>query len=76
MLFRSAHWLEVMKDDKKATFIAASLATRAIDYLYGLQPKDDPAPGADTTNGDVGPARPAADDGLDTSHADPGKGPR
>jgi len=34
-----ASWLKVLKDDKKAIFSAASHATRAVDYLHGLQPK-------------------------------------
>ena len=33
------HWLEVLKGDSKAIFSAASLATRAVDYLRGLQPE-------------------------------------
>jgi antirestriction protein ArdC len=32
------NWLTVLKGDTKAIFSAASLATRAIDYLHGLQP--------------------------------------
>ena len=39
-----ANWLEVLKGDTKAVFSAASLATRAVDYLHSLQPKPDPAP--------------------------------
>jgi hypothetical protein len=39
-----ASWLAVWKDDDKAIFTAASLATRAVDYLFGQQP--DPAPDA------------------------------
>lgn len=42
-----AHWLSVMKDDKKAIFTAASLATRAVDFLIGLQPNPDPRPDND-----------------------------
>lgn len=34
-----AHWLKVLKDDKRAIFTAASHASRAVDYLHGLQPK-------------------------------------
>ncbi len=34
-----AHWLEVMKGDKKAIFTAAAGANRAAEYLHGLQPK-------------------------------------
>ena len=37
-----ANWLAVLKGDTKAIFTAASLATRAVDYLHGLQPKPDP----------------------------------
>lgn len=39
-----AHWLEVMKEDKKAVFSAASLASRAVEYLFSLQPRVEPAP--------------------------------
>jgi hypothetical protein len=40
-----AHWLEVLKDDKKAIFAAASLASRAVDYLFSLQsPSPTPEP--------------------------------
>lgn len=31
-------WLEVLKDDKRAIFSAASHASKAVDYLHGLQP--------------------------------------
>lgn len=31
-------WIKVLKSDKKAIFKAASLATKAVDYLEGLQP--------------------------------------
>lgn len=37
-----ASWLTVLKGDPKAIFTAASLATRAVDYLCGLQPDPDP----------------------------------
>lgn len=33
-----ANWLQVLKDDKKAIFSAASLASRVVEYLRGLQP--------------------------------------
>lgn len=36
-----AHWLEIMKGDKKAIFTAAAAANRAAEYLHGLQPKQD-----------------------------------
>ena len=39
-----ANWLQVLKGDTKAIFTAASMATRAVDYLYGLQPAAEPAP--------------------------------
>lgn len=31
-------WLKVLKDDKRAIFTAASLASKAVDYLHTLQP--------------------------------------
>jgi antirestriction protein ArdC len=34
-----AHWLEVLKKDKRAIFSAASYASKAADYLHSLQPK-------------------------------------
>ncbi|TWT35191.1 DNA primase TraC [Posidoniimonas corsicana] len=33
-----ASWLEVLKADKRAIFTAASLASKAVDFLHGLQP--------------------------------------
>ncbi len=33
------HWLEVLKEDKRAIFSAAAHAQRAADFLHGLQPK-------------------------------------
>lgn len=39
-----ASWLEMMKGDTKAIFTAASLATRAVEYLMALQPEPAPAP--------------------------------
>jgi antirestriction protein ArdC len=33
-----ASWIQVLKDDKRAIFTAASHAQRAADYLHGLQP--------------------------------------
>jgi antirestriction protein ArdC len=32
------HWLKVLKDDKRAIFHAASLASKAAEYLHSLQP--------------------------------------
>ena len=52
-----ANWVEVLKGDTKAIFTAASLATRAVDYLYGLQPASDPAPNEEPRSCD-GTARP------------------
>lgn len=33
-----AHWLTVLKDDKRAIFRAAAHAQRAADFIHGLQP--------------------------------------
>ncbi len=35
-----AHWLEILKGDKKAIFTAAAAANRAVEFLYALQPAD------------------------------------
>jgi len=32
-------WLKVLKDDKRAVFTAASHASKAVDFLHGLQPE-------------------------------------
>ena len=32
------NWLTVLKGDKRAVFTAASLASKAVDFLHGLQP--------------------------------------
>ena len=32
-----AHWLEVLREDKRAIFSAAAHAQRAVDYLHSLQ---------------------------------------
>jgi antirestriction protein ArdC len=34
-----ACWLEVLKNDKRAIFSAASYASKAVEYLHGLQPQ-------------------------------------
>ncbi|MCE9531621.1 MAG: ssDNA-binding domain-containing protein [Planctomycetes bacterium] len=34
-----ASWLKVLKDDKRAVFSAASYASKAVEFLHGLQPK-------------------------------------
>lgn len=33
------HWLKVLKDDKRAIFSAASHASKAVEFLHGLQPQ-------------------------------------
>lgn len=33
-----ASWLEVLKNDKRAVFVAASQASKAVDFLHDLQP--------------------------------------
>jgi antirestriction protein ArdC len=53
-----ANWVEVLKGDTRAIFTAASLATRAVDYLYGLQPAPEPAPMEEPRPCDGSPARP------------------
>lgn len=39
-----AHWLEIMRGDKKAIFTAASAAQRAADFLMAFLPPARPAP--------------------------------
>jgi antirestriction protein ArdC len=34
-----AHWLTVLKEDKRAIFQAAAFAQKAVDFLHGLQPR-------------------------------------
>jgi hypothetical protein len=52
-----ANWLDVLKDDKKAIFAAASLASRAVDYLFSLQPPSPaPEPDAKETQALIGEA--------------------
>jgi antirestriction protein ArdC len=76
-----ANWLEVLKGDTKAIFTAASLATKAVDYLYGLQPDDDPnvdasaRPDAGAEEGSA-PARPADDPSQRASASRRTGGPR
>jgi antirestriction protein ArdC len=36
-----ASWLQVLKNDKRAIFTAASYAQKAADYLHSLQPQAD-----------------------------------
>ena len=66
-----ANWVAVLKGDAKAIFSAASLATRTVDYLVGLQPKLEPVPEAGAS---AEPARPSMDDSS-VSGKTP-KGPR
>jgi len=35
-----AHWLQLLREDKRAIFAAAAHAQRAVDFLTGLQPVD------------------------------------
>jgi antirestriction protein ArdC len=35
-----AHWLEVLREDKRAIFSAAAHAQRAVDYLHSLQAEE------------------------------------
>lgn len=48
-----ASWLQVLKDDKKAIFTAASHAQKAADYLLNLQPAPAPDPEPDTGGDDT-----------------------
>jgi antirestriction protein ArdC len=34
-----AHWIAVLKEDRRAIFVAAAHAQRAVDFMHGLQPK-------------------------------------
>ena len=71
-----ANWLTVLKGDTKAIFTAASLATKAVDHLYGLQPKPD-APVADGAHsGTETPSRPDADGEHTAAGTSNAKGPR
>ncbi len=36
-----ANWLTVLKNDKRAIFSAASHASKAVEFLHGLQPNDE-----------------------------------
>jgi hypothetical protein len=42
-----AHWLKVLKEDKRAIFSAAAHAQRAADFLNGLQPQQQQQPEED-----------------------------
>ena len=53
-----AHWLGILKGDKKAIFTAASLASQIITYLDGLQPKAiEPVPTGQPVRPDADPER-------------------
>ena len=66
-----ASWVSTLNADAKAIFSAASLATRSVDYLIGLQPKSEPAIESDAI---AAPARPATE-GSEADVVAP-KGPR
>ena len=66
-----ASWVAVLKGDTKAIFSAASLATRTVDYLVGLQPKPDAALEEKSS---IDPVRPLGDE-VSSDCAAP-KGPR
>ena len=34
-----AHWIELLREDKRAIFSAASHAQRAVDFLHSLSPR-------------------------------------
>lgn len=69
------HWLDVLKGDTKAIFTAASLATRAVDYLHALQPKSEP--GVEQRAVDApSPLRPIGDDAVSESGRRIAGGPR
>ena len=68
-----ANWLEVLKGDTKAIFSAASQATRAVEYLNGLQPGGKASAAPEQSDGD-GPPRPSADTSTTASLA--GRGPQ
>lgn len=35
-----AHWLDILKGDKKVIFAAAAAANRAVEFLHALQPTE------------------------------------
>ena len=53
-----ASWIAALKDDSKAIFTAASMATRAVDYLFNKQPKAGPDPHDTLPLEDGTPSRP------------------
>jgi antirestriction protein ArdC len=40
-----AHWIAVLKADKRVIFAASAHAQKAVDFLHGLQPDARPVPG-------------------------------
>ena len=48
-----ATWLHVLKNDKRAIFTAASHASKAVEYMHGLQPNDSTISNARSTEGNV-----------------------
>ena len=66
-----ASWVTVLKGETKAIFSAASLATRTVDYLVGLQPKPNADPEEKSS---ADPVRPLPDEGS-SDRAAP-EGPR
>ena len=79
-----ANWLQVLKGDTKAIFTAASLATRAVDYLYGLQPgpvpthepESGPEQQPDAILASGSPERPGTGSASADASAQAWKGPR
>ena len=39
-----AHWLEILREDKRAIFAAAAHAQRAVDFLDSLCSRETPSP--------------------------------
>jgi endonuclease III len=48
-----AHWLEILREDKRVIFSAAAHAQRAVDFLHSLSPREDAIlePAADSAEG-------------------------
>ncbi len=67
-------WLAVLKGDEKAIFTAASFATRAVDYLNGLQPPTAHSAQKNASAIANAPERPEPNDDIVT--APTSKGPR
>ncbi len=72
-----ASWIAALKDDNKAIFTAASMATRAVDYLFDRQPaKPDPDPFAEEPTEDGMPSRPDGETAARIAGSDPNEGLR